>query len=374
MIGIIPAAGLGSRLGSMGQNLPKCLVAAGGEKLLDRTIQHLIRAGVSRIIVIVGHMAETVRNHVSHEVPDAQSCEIECVSQDRLEGLVSALQVVSPLVDDDSIVYCPDNYFADYYDIETALRLYETHRPDVLLCATQTEVRAHRPCLIGNFNEAIGDAIRVDSIGPGDGGAAWTSTGISVQNTVALSACCSEVSLSRRGGEVRLFDVWDALLSRGGKLMAYPIEGIRYDISTEEDLDSLAEALAGGKAGVATIVRTQDGRYILVQRDDKSEIRYPGYYALFGGGVETGETCEEAARRELQEEIGITVEDLEHVWQYRNNLKEEHVYSVEIDVPLSQLHLTEGKSFGAFDRLQIQAMKVRPDDLDALEYYWRHHD
>ena len=156
--------------------------------------------------------------------------------------------------------------------------------------------------------------------------------------------------------------------------MAYPIEGFRYDISTEEDLNSLREVLAGKAAGVATIVRTKEGRYVLAQRDEKPGIRYPGYYSLFGGGVEAGETYEEAARRELEEEIGIVAERMEHVWQYRNNLKEEHVYAVEISVPLSELHLTEGKSFDAFDREQIDALKVRPDDLDALQYYWRHHD
>ena len=374
MIGIIPAAGLGSRLGATGRSVPKCLLEVGGENLIDRAIQHLVRAGVRRIIIVVGHMSESVRNHVLKNSPGERDCEIEFVEQTRLEGLVSALGIVLPLVDDDSIVYCPDNYFADYYDIETALRFYEECRPDVLVCATKSEVRVHRPCLVGEFDRGSEDpVIAINSIEPSDGGPAWTSTGVSIQSVEALRACSSDTSLARRGGEIRLFDVWRDLLDHGRKLMACRIEGLRFDVSTEEDLNALSNALAGETAGVATIIKTREARYLLVQRDDKPEIRYPGYYALFGGGVEPGETCEEAARREVKEETGITVSHIEHVWQYRNNMKEEHVYVAEVDVPLTQLRLTEGKSFGAFERSQIEVLKVRPDDMDALRYYWRHH-
>ena len=41
---------------------------------------------------------------------------------------------------------------------------------------------------------------------------------------------------------------------------------------------------------------------------DKLSIPFPNHWDLFGGHVEVGETPEEALRRELQEEIGATLD------------------------------------------------------------------
>jgi 8-oxo-dGTP diphosphatase len=48
-----------------------------------------------------------------------------------------------------------------------------------------------------------------------------------------------------------------------------------------------------------------DGKILLLLRDDNPKIRDPNCWQLPGGGVEDGETPDEAIKRELQEEIGI---------------------------------------------------------------------
>ncbi len=52
----------------------------------------------------------------------------------------------------------------------------------------------------------------------------------------------------------------------------------------------------------------RDGRLLIYLRDDKLSIPFPNHWDLFGGHVEVGETPEEALRRELQEEIGATLD------------------------------------------------------------------
>ncbi|MCM2387670.1 NUDIX hydrolase [Streptomyces albipurpureus] len=55
----------------------------------------------------------------------------------------------------------------------------------------------------------------------------------------------------------------------------------------------------------ATICRDREGR-ILVLRRAATLSRFPGYYdAMVGGAVDVGESYEEAAVRELAEELGV---------------------------------------------------------------------
>ncbi|MGW1977284.1 NUDIX hydrolase [Streptomyces sp. NPDC001889] len=55
----------------------------------------------------------------------------------------------------------------------------------------------------------------------------------------------------------------------------------------------------------ATICRDREGR-ILVLRRSGALARFPGYYdAMVGGAVDVGESYEEAAVRELGEELGV---------------------------------------------------------------------
>jgi 8-oxo-dGTP pyrophosphatase MutT (NUDIX family) len=55
----------------------------------------------------------------------------------------------------------------------------------------------------------------------------------------------------------------------------------------------------------ATICRDREGR-ILVLRRAETLSRFPGYYdVLVGGAVDVGESYEEAAARELTEELGV---------------------------------------------------------------------
>ncbi len=58
------------------------------------------------------------------------------------------------------------------------------------------------------------------------------------------------------------------------------------------------------------LLTDEAGRYLLQIRDDKPGILHPGAFGLFGGGIEPGESAEEAMRRELEEEIGHVPRDL----------------------------------------------------------------
>jgi choline kinase len=59
---VILAAGLGSRLGPMGEEMPKGLLAPGGEEtLIQRSHRLLVEAGLGPVTLVVGHRAEVYR-------------------------------------------------------------------------------------------------------------------------------------------------------------------------------------------------------------------------------------------------------------------------------------------------------------------------
>src|SRR5262245_19970275 len=62
-------------------------------------------------------------------------------------------------------------------------------------------------------------------------------------------------------------------------------------------------------AGV--ILVDHEGRVLMQLRDDNPKIMYPNHWGLTGGAGLPGETPEQAARREVTEETGMTLGDMQ---------------------------------------------------------------
>jgi 8-oxo-dGTP diphosphatase len=65
------------------------------------------------------------------------------------------------------------------------------------------------------------------------------------------------------------------------------------------------------RGAVAVIVRQQ--RLLIIRRSQ--HVIAPGMYCFPGGGIEPGETQQQAVVRELQEELGCTVRPLRWLWE-----------------------------------------------------------
>ena len=69
---------------------------------------------------------------------------------------------------------------------------------------------------------------------------------------------------------------------------------------------NIGGTLVAGPTGGGVVLYT--GRKVLLQKRDHQPERYPGYLALFGGQIESDESPEEAAVREVKEELGLDLD------------------------------------------------------------------
>ena len=85
MIGLVLAAGAGSRLAPLTDDLPKTLLPVLGERsILDLTVGNLARAGIEHVAVVVGFAAERIRERVP-ALSERYGVEIELVVNDRAQ-------------------------------------------------------------------------------------------------------------------------------------------------------------------------------------------------------------------------------------------------------------------------------------------------
>ncbi len=102
----------------------------------------------------------------------------------------------------------------------------------------------------------------------------------------------------------------------------------------------------------------QDGKYLITQRPPTASL--PLLWEFPGGRVEPGETDEKALARELEEEMGISVDVGERV------IHVEHGYpSYDIDFCVYRCRLRTGP----ISHIRVHDHRwVRPAELDSYEF------
>ena len=128
---------------------------------------------------------------------------------------------------------------------------------------------------------------------------------------------------------------------------------------------------------VAAIIVLDDGRYLLQLRDDKPGIFFPAHWGLVGGALDDGEAEDEALRREVQEELGVTVGTYRHLMRFEFDLDSMGIGKFTrsfFEVPLTRdafksIRLSEGQSVSALSR--EEALQVHPmAPYDAFALWW----
>lgn len=105
---------------------------------------------------------------------------------------------------------------------------------------------------------------------------------------------------------------------------------------------------------VVVVLPYVNGKVLMQLRDNFPTIDFPDQWGFFGGAVEEGESAEEAAFRELQEETGYVASSLIKLGTISMPKLISHAYCCRLTVPLSALCQTEGQDFGLFSPEEVR--------------------
>lgn len=120
---------------------------------------------------------------------------------------------------------------------------------------------------------------------------------------------------------------------------------------------------------------TSEGTILLQKRHSIS--KWGEEWSFWGGGIDIGETKEQAARRELKEELNFHVPVLQYLGSVNKIMK--HIKDLElwhityeifvtsISDDLRQFHVQEGDGLGLFSLVQARELKMALIDYDVLD-------
>ena len=121
---------------------------------------------------------------------------------------------------------------------------------------------------------------------------------------------------------------------------------------------------------VVKIVLKKDNQFLLNLRN-RDHPENPGLWALIGGGVDEGETPEEALVREVKEEISYNLKEFKKIYEEDTNVGKRIFYFAKINVPLSDLRLGEGEDINFFTYEEIKKLKVNSLHKKVINQFCR---
>ena len=116
-----------------------------------------------------------------------------------------------------------------------------------------------------------------------------------------------------------------------------------------------------------------DRKILLHLRDEKSGIRYPNMWSVFGGRVKTGEIPRHTLEREMKEELDIVLmkKDIKPFFEFIEMGEGSHLFLVNAKAYLEKMKLQgEGRDMFAFSREEMRGLENLVPYLDKYFNVW----
>ena len=129
------------------------------------------------------------------------------------------------------------------------------------------------------------------------------------------------------------------------------------------------------KNAVAVIVN-EDNKILLLKRADTKDIWMPNKWALVGGGIEKGETPEQAMKREIMEETGLDVKKFTKSFSIQRNPNSiEHIFACRYNGDPTEIKLNEENShYGWYDVEETKFLNIVPHLVEYITLVFKKYE
>ncbi len=233
---VILAAGRGTRMKGLTEDVPKPMLAVAGRPLLEHLLVAIRAAGIRRFVVITGYRAERIESHFG----DGRRFAVDIVyrRQHVTDGTARALLLGRDAVGARPFLLAWGDILTERNNYPALLSKFVALGADGLLGVNWVE----DPCR--GAAVYVDEARRIERIvekpPPGTATTHWNNAGIAVFSPAVFEYAAAVRPSSR--GEYEIPDAIAAMITDGLGIYAFPLEGFWSDIGTPEDLEH-AEAL-----------------------------------------------------------------------------------------------------------------------------------
>jgi len=128
------------------------------------------------------------------------------------------------------------------------------------------------------------------------------------------------------------------------------------------------------KNAVAVIVN-EDNKILLLKRGEKAPWM-PSKWSLVGGGIEKGETPQQAIEREIKEEIGLEIKKFVKSFSIQRNTDSiEHVFACRYKGESTDIVLNgENTNYGWYDTSEMQYLDIVPHLMEYITLVFKQYN
>lgn|GEM_PF-508341 len=238
-LAVIPAAGKGTRLGKVGAALPKPLVPVAGRPVIDHIFEMLKKAGMSRVILIVGYKKEQILSYVGDGSDFGMS--VSYVVQENPRGLASAVLTVKPFVKEDFLCVLGDTLLFPMDSLRELVKLHSKKKPSASVLVKRIDDVSQYGIISPRGDRVVGV---VEKPKPGRAPSNLALVGAYVFSPEIFRAV-EKVSPNPRTGELELTDAIQKLIAEGRTIVYREFDGAYLDVGKIESIRSVDRALRG---------------------------------------------------------------------------------------------------------------------------------
>lgn len=234
MKAIILAAGLGTRLKPLTDNVPKALIKVAGKPLIDYSLEKLEEADIKDVCIVVGYLKDILEDHVGDG--SKWGLNASYVTQEEQLGLAHAVEQARDFVDDSFVVLLADNLYGD--SLSGLKARFEEFGGEAGICVTEVE----DPTQYGVV-ELEGDNIVKMVEKPMDPPTNLAIVGIYFFKSAKVFDIIEKLEPSPRG-EYEITDAIQGLVDQGDGVYAIKLDDWWKDTGTFEDLQDIEQMLS----------------------------------------------------------------------------------------------------------------------------------